>query len=747
VRTPNPRFSSSITTNGHLTLDSPAHKVREDEAVVVIALHGTDAVDRWQAAVGPEDPVLAKQSKLDAGTLRAIHGTSRQANLLACTRHPNKAVREASFWFGGRLRPSTEMSRTNRMLIPRPMRRALVAVSAAAPPSCYASILASFYTHGLSLISMNRVPLTALMAASAGLPEGYGQGEAVLLLAVAAEDVDRLLQSTMMELESGVPGLAGRWATGGEAALTALTTALSSTPNEAAVHNAIAKIDGEVHSEAGLGQPLVLAIPRHTAVDGSLHAIVSQVIATPGVVLLGIKGLPEVPDWQASLLNPLPGEQWNHGAMTQALREGPLVLLALSCVNGHAVLDAVVGGNGNSPAQARSHFPASIRSQFGLDDVDCGAFSSRTPRGAFCHLSAFFSEAELCRHKGLEGSEGQSGASPNLWETTGVLQSFLEAPPVERSLCVVAGDILLTGHLPKVIKTLRHAGFTLDGLRMVHASQVDTLMDHTASESPSKACVILALARPNAVKKLAAVVGERRRAGGGGRKQGGYDSSSLRSSFDRSESYTNIGFAPDAAAATAVLDEFFPCVLNPAAGGSGDPLVDATVPATRVVAKRPATLVESICVVVLPRLVLEGSNLDQCLDRILRDGYRLVQCRTTALTQDQAEAYVALSGQRAGVAEELAGGSAIVLGLEKTNAVTQFRTLNHGKGRPESAPAMGRMAVAGNDPVWQLRHASLQQQHGDAVLSSNTVGNARKELAFFFEELMYGEDAIAARPV
>ena len=55
--------------------------------------------------------------------------------------------------------------------------------------------------------------------------------------------------------------------------------------------------------------------------------------------------------------------------------------------------------------------------------------------------------------------------------------------------------------------------------------------------------VLLALSRPNALQKLAAVVGPRLV----GKR--GYDSSSLRGGFDRAEGYTNLGFAADAAMA------------------------------------------------------------------------------------------------------------------------------------------------------------------------------------------------------
>jgi len=55
--------------------------------------------------------------------------------------------------------------------------------------------------------------------------------------------------------------------------------------------------------------------------------------------------------------------------------------------------------------------------------------------------------------------------------------------------------------------------------------------------------------------------------------------------------------------------------------------------------------------------------------------------------------------------------------------------------------------AAGSDPLWEMRNAPLQQVHGDAILSSTTLERARRELAFFFTELMLGEDKIAGPTV
>jgi len=144
----------------------------------------------------------------------------------------------------------------------------------------------------------------------------------------------------------------------------------------------------------------------------------------------------------------------------------------------------------------------------------------------------------------------------------------------------------------------------------------------------------------------------------------------------------------------------------------------------------------------LPELVQNG-DVDHALDRIMRDGYKLVQMRTVQLSSAEAARYVSLSGANVQVGDALSSnGVAIVMALERTNAVTQFRMLLAGKGvkgRSES----GRMA-ASTDPLWQLRNAPLQDVHGEVILSSTSLERARKELAFFFDHLMTGDDQIEA---
>ena len=69
--------------------------------VLVMALRGLHAVDKWLAATGPEDPVLARRT--DPQSLRALHGETKALNLLACTRAPVRSTRDMALFFGGRI--------------------------------------------------------------------------------------------------------------------------------------------------------------------------------------------------------------------------------------------------------------------------------------------------------------------------------------------------------------------------------------------------------------------------------------------------------------------------------------------------------------------------------------------------------------------------------------------------------------------------------------------------------------------
>jgi len=389
--------------------------------------------------------------------------------------------------------------------------------------------------------------------------------------------------------------------------------------------------------------------------------------------------------------------------MTESLLKGPAVFVAVTGPDAHAVVKQVIG-HGGTPAQLRNSNPGCVRARYAIDDIDCGAIAALTPLQAFKHLVTFFDESEL------QGP--QPGGGEGLLDGAAVMRSFVEAPRRLHSVLAVAGDIVKNSQLPKVLKMLRHSGFELEALKLLPVTELDDLLEGTASSSPSAAAILIRVARPNAVRKLLTCVGCRadeamlRR-----RLETAADS--LRAAFDRAVGYTNLGAARNETESEAILRQHFPDT----SAGDGDPEVD--MEGSRRVARRALSLVETICVVLMPSLVQPG-EVDHVLDAILREGYTLVGLRSVVLSSTQAEHYAALNGaaNKAGLCADLQGGSAIVLALERTNAVTQFRLL------------MSR---------------TLQKSYGEAmILSSASLEKARKELAFFFSTLMLGEDRIEA---
>lgn len=70
--------------------------------MLAVALRGTDGVARWRAAVGPEDPELARIT--DPKSLRAtLGGMDRADNALTVSASLDAAAREVALLFGGRI--------------------------------------------------------------------------------------------------------------------------------------------------------------------------------------------------------------------------------------------------------------------------------------------------------------------------------------------------------------------------------------------------------------------------------------------------------------------------------------------------------------------------------------------------------------------------------------------------------------------------------------------------------------------
>jgi hypothetical protein len=85
--------------------DAATFAPRAGKASLVLGLRAIGARERWLAAVGPEDPFVARQT--DPRSLRALLGTSREENLLACDRGGSGWGKHAlPLYFGGRVTPA-----------------------------------------------------------------------------------------------------------------------------------------------------------------------------------------------------------------------------------------------------------------------------------------------------------------------------------------------------------------------------------------------------------------------------------------------------------------------------------------------------------------------------------------------------------------------------------------------------------------------------------------------------------------
>ena len=93
-----PSWAQSTDIDTHTTYAPPRGK-----ACLVLALRGIGAGPRWLAAVGPEDPLVARQT--DPRSLRALLGTDRDDNVCTVSRAGSGFAEKHALplYFGGRL--------------------------------------------------------------------------------------------------------------------------------------------------------------------------------------------------------------------------------------------------------------------------------------------------------------------------------------------------------------------------------------------------------------------------------------------------------------------------------------------------------------------------------------------------------------------------------------------------------------------------------------------------------------------
>ncbi len=112
------------------------------------------------------------------------------------------------------------------------------------------------------------------------------------------------------------------------------------------------------------------------------------------------------------------------------------------------------------------------------------------------------------------------------------------------------------------------------------------------------------------------------------------------------------------------------------------------------------------------------------IDRIENSGFKIVALKSVKLTQNTAGSFYAVHKERpffADLVEFMSSAQAIPMVLEKENAVTEFRKL-----------------IGATDPAeaddGTIRKEFAESKQNNIVHGSDSVENAKIEIAFFFSE-------------
>jgi nucleoside-diphosphate kinase len=122
---------------------------------------------------------------------------------------------------------------------------------------------------------------------------------------------------------------------------------------------------------------------------------------------------------------------------------------------------------------------------------------------------------------------------------------------------------------------------------------------------------------------------------------------------------------------------------------------------------------------------MKNGHAGAILDRIIKEGYRIIALKQTTLTEEKAGEFYAIHKERPFYGELvsfMSSGPIIAVILEKENAVAAFRTLI-GATDPAKAEA---------NTIRKLYAASVGE---NAVHGSDSDENARIEGDFFFSSL------------
>lgn len=135
-------------------------------------------------------------------------------------------------------------------------------------------------------------------------------------------------------------------------------------------------------------------------------------------------------------------------------------------------------------------------------------------------------------------------------------------------------------------------------------------------------------------------------------------------------------------------------------------------------------MAERTLAIIKPDAVAAGVA-GEIISQIQQAGFRIVAMKLLRMTADQAGAFYAVHRERPFYAELvrfMSSGPVIPMVLEKENAVADFRTLIGATDPAEAAEGT-------------IRKRFARSKGENAIHGSDSIENARAEIAFFFAEM------------
>eukprot|EP00658_Telonema_sp_P-2_P009324 TRINITY_DN13497_c0_g1_i3.p1 TRINITY_DN13497_c0_g1~~TRINITY_DN13497_c0_g1_i3.p1 ORF type:complete len:1395 (+),score=417.08 TRINITY_DN13497_c0_g1_i3:247-4431(+) len=639
---------------------------------LILAARAKNAVATWLAAIGPDDPVLARRT--DPGSLRAEHGHDRSTNLLVCTRSSERSRRDVALFFGGRLTPEYCHDNALAMILPfRPTEQVLVLRPEMAVAR-YAGLLGSLGSHNLVITQCCWLEPSQGLAIQLDLT----RGRRAMVVAVSAEDSDQRLKAWLKSLDPHLRTQVSVCTLESDEILEAnkclvMDHSTAETTLEARGHEQEMGRQAEPGPDDEDGEQTVVAVVAAQC-GRAAASVIAELFGAggEGSTLIGFKTIMTARDRQ--------GWEW-----------GMDLLANCTGMSGSAQVQGRVDKYGGFLVVMRGYGLREAWTQL-VKQFSDQLVIPKTNHQTTRLLHGFFDhkKSELQLPKGILSVSGLFAASlPEL------------------ALLCIKGTAAHR-QLPKVLKMLGQGqGFQLLAIDQVRYAEVQQHFEkvHVAG-SPDSLGVLVLLERKHAQHKLAQLLSVQ-------------DTNSLSFIFG-AECFS----VPHSPQHLEHLVTFLKKQMNSGIDMAG----------SRCVLKRPPSICETICVALLPQLTQTGDAF-QVLDKLLREGFKLVGIRFVVLSSGEAVHYGSISRHNLLVPE---GSKWTVLALERDNCISQFHAVLGSPLSHSKAPLTSR------DPILHMRNSSLVEQFGaHQILASTSVDRARKELALFFAELN-GEDQIGA---